>query len=832
MSGNPGDHTAAITNSGELWVWGRNTHGQLGTGDNTNQSSPVQTISQGTNWRSVTGGLLHTAAIKTDGSLWCWGYNAYGQLGTQDQSDRQVPTQTISEGMDWSLVSAGSYHTAAIKTNGSLWSWGDNRYGQLGDNTETTRFSPVQTVSQGTDWKSVACGGGHTVAIKTNGTLWTWGDNEYGQLGDSTTVNRMSPVQTISGGSRWSSVTGSWGFTSAIKTDGSLWTWGQNTYGQLGTGDTVQRSSPVQTSSGGKDWRQIASGGDHHSAAIKADGSLWTWGRNNIGQLAVPSISFNLTPLRSGFNDTKWKDVSAGNYSTYGIKSTIDQTATRPEIPVSGSLGGSSNIEYYGESYRGSDNRVWKGIKYAPLSKPSVLSFYLLNDSGSANDDWVTTDGTLVVNGFDVTNGSWKYSIDGGTTWSAETLISGVNLIVLPNGSYAPGAVQVVQINAVGDSSDISSNSSAIFVGVAPVTTLTVNAISGDNVVVFGESNVVISGTISGTLGGVASVTLTIGSNNRTATVSGRNWTYTMTQADLENLGGGSNKLISIIGSANGQSAIINTYIEIKESVGQAIFTNIGSFTWSPPPGVTSVCVVCIGGGGAGSGTISSGGGGGGGAGCAYANNIIVTPNTTYRIQVGQGGIANGGRSPTASIFGTASANIVTATNGANASGASRGTGGGYIVDISYLAAGATYGGWNGGAGGAGTSSAGLPGTNGAGSGYIGSAGGGGGGHGSGSNEDASSRGAVGAINSTPSITNTTHSGAGGGGGTIGEGYASSSGSIGDGSNGGAGGAFGGGGGGSSHDIYLGGTGANGAVRIIWGPNRSFPSTRTNAVTS
>ena len=144
----------------------------------------------------------------TRGGLWLWGRNLYGQLGDNTVTHRSSPVQTVAGGTDWKLVSGGFYHTAAIKTDGTLWGWGHNGYGQLGDNTRTNKSSPVQTVSEGTNWKQVGCGFYHTAAIKTDGTLWLWGRNSYGQLSDNSRTHRSSPVQTVAGGTDWKLVSG------------------------------------------------------------------------------------------------------------------------------------------------------------------------------------------------------------------------------------------------------------------------------------------------------------------------------------------------------------------------------------------------------------------------------------------------------------------------------------------------------------------------------------------------------------------------------------------------------------------------------------------------
>jgi alpha-tubulin suppressor-like RCC1 family protein len=199
-----------------LWLWGRNQYGQLGVNDIVHRSSPIQTIAGGTNWKQVSSGGYHTAAIKTDGTLWSWGVNGDGQLGINDIVHRSSPVQTIAGGTNWKLVSGGLYHTAAIKTDGTLWLWGRNQYGQLGVNDRTSRSSPVQTIAGGTNWKQVSGGFYHTAAIKTDGTLWLWGRNSYGQLGINDRTSRSSPVQTIAGGTNWKQVSSGWYHTAAI----------------------------------------------------------------------------------------------------------------------------------------------------------------------------------------------------------------------------------------------------------------------------------------------------------------------------------------------------------------------------------------------------------------------------------------------------------------------------------------------------------------------------------------------------------------------------------------------------------------------------------------
>ena len=317
-------HTAAIKTDGTLWTWGAGNNGRLGTNNTTNRSTPVTTFAGGTDWKQVSAGNAHTAAIKTDGTLWTWGRGTFGGLGSNDTTDRSTPVTTFAGGTNWKQVSSGNNHTAAIKTDGTLWTWGFGNTGQLGTNDTTTRSTPVTTFAGGTDWKQVSSGY-HTAAIKTDGTLWTWGFGNFGRLGTNDLTSRSTPVTTFAGGTNWKQVSAGGRHTAAIKTDGTLWTWGRGNYGQLGTNDAISRSTPVTTFAGGTNWKQVSSG-EQHTAAIKTDGTLWTWGRGTEGQLGTNDTTTRSTPVTTFAGGTNWKQVSAGDIHTTAIKS-VDFTS-------------------------------------------------------------------------------------------------------------------------------------------------------------------------------------------------------------------------------------------------------------------------------------------------------------------------------------------------------------------------------------------------------------------------------------------------------------------------------------------------------------------------
>lgn len=332
--------SGGIKTDGTLWMWGNNYNGSLGNNENnyTGKSSPVQTVSAGTNWKQVACGGGHTGAIKTDGTLWMWGENWDGELGDNTGgygTFKSSPVQTVSGGSNWESVSCGEGHTGAIKTDGTLWMWGRNYDGELGDDTQTIRSSPVQTVAGGSNWKQVSCGQYITGAIKTDGTLWMWGMHFSGQLGDNTTAGygygKSSPVQTVAGGSNWKFVScglgqssSSSGHVSALKTDGTLWLWGANLYGELGDntsgfGGPAAKSSPVQTSSAGTNWKKVSSGGSF-TAAVKSDGTIWMWGNYNNGRLGIDTFSNKSNPTQIQSQSIGWKEVSIGLSHTLAIR--------------------------------------------------------------------------------------------------------------------------------------------------------------------------------------------------------------------------------------------------------------------------------------------------------------------------------------------------------------------------------------------------------------------------------------------------------------------------------------------------------------------------------
>ena len=295
-----GWHTMAIKTDGTLWAWGRNWWGQLGNGKTREDApSPVKIMD---NVAYVSAGNSRTMAIKTDGTLWAWGGNTYGGIGdgTKD-NNRSSPVKIMDNAAS---VSAGYFHAMAIKTDGTLWAWGSNSYGELGDGTYKERPFPVKIMD---GVISVAVGDSHTMAIKTDGTLWAWGRNLDGRLGDGTEEDRPSPVKIMDS---VTSIAVGYDHSMAIKTDGTLWAWGYNAHGELGDGTRENRPSPMKI----MDTVASVSAGAGRTAAIKTDDTLWAWGCSYLGWRNGDD---DLLPLKIMDNVSS---VSAGMFHIMAIK--------------------------------------------------------------------------------------------------------------------------------------------------------------------------------------------------------------------------------------------------------------------------------------------------------------------------------------------------------------------------------------------------------------------------------------------------------------------------------------------------------------------------------
>ncbi len=309
-------HSIGLKSDGTLWAWGDNFHGELGDGTNNNKTGPVQ-IGTDNKWVSITAGDSYSAGLKSDGTLWTWGYNYYGELGDGTTADQNTPIKIGTENL-WVGIAAAGYHTLGLKSNGTLWAWGDNSSGQLGDSTSSNKSSPIQ-VGIDNKWVSIAPGLDHSLGLKSDGTIWTWGKNNFGQLGDGTFPNnRNTPVQAGTD-NKWVSIAAGCAHSIGVKSDGSIWSCGLNDNGQLGNGTNIEKNTFEQISIVLRVWLN-AEAGSYHTSGLKSNGCIWSFGHNAYGQLGDGTTVTKTSPVQTG-TDNKWVSTAAGALHTIGLKS-------------------------------------------------------------------------------------------------------------------------------------------------------------------------------------------------------------------------------------------------------------------------------------------------------------------------------------------------------------------------------------------------------------------------------------------------------------------------------------------------------------------------------
>lgn len=305
----------------QLWGWGNSVQGSLATNSTICYSSPIREVSSSNTWSTVSLNNFGAVGVKTDGTLWFWGQHSSRFMVAANYSS---PVQECTSANTWSKAVLGDTWTAAIKTDGTLWSWGRNFGGMLGNNsTIDSCLTSVQEATSSSNWCVVtALGCNYTNAIKTDGTLWSWGVNSVipagAGLGDNSVICRSSPVQEITSSTNWCNVTAKSSRTTyAIKTDGTFWMWGASQLGEnIIDGTISNRSSPVQEVTSSVNWKNISTSG-----AVKADGTLWTWGNNYYGSLGTNNtINVACSPVQEFTSGTDWSFVVTDNGVTSAIK--------------------------------------------------------------------------------------------------------------------------------------------------------------------------------------------------------------------------------------------------------------------------------------------------------------------------------------------------------------------------------------------------------------------------------------------------------------------------------------------------------------------------------
>ncbi|MGF7400774.1 S-layer homology domain-containing protein [Thermoanaerobacterium thermosaccharolyticum] len=303
---------------------------------NTNTNTGINNENNQPTVKAIAAGAYHTVALKNDGTVWAWGFNYYGELGngTADKDSHSTPVQ-VKGISDVKAIAAGMYHTVALKNDGTVWAWGDNEHDQLGNETTKEEYhsTPVQ-VKGISDVKAITAGNGYTVALKNDGTVWAWGDNYFGTTNSSSTpvqVKGISDVKAIAAGAS---------YTVVLKNDGTVWAWGVNEYGKLGDGTTNNSFTPVQVN-GISNVKAIAAGA-YHTVVLKNDGTVWTWGYNHYGELGNGTTVDSSTPVQvKGISDVK--AIAAGACHTVALKN--DGTVWAWGCNYDGELGNGTAVD-------------------------------------------------------------------------------------------------------------------------------------------------------------------------------------------------------------------------------------------------------------------------------------------------------------------------------------------------------------------------------------------------------------------------------------------------------------------------------------------------------
>jgi alpha-tubulin suppressor-like RCC1 family protein len=317
IAGGNGRHLLALGADGNLWAWGDNDYGQLGDGTKNDRGAPVRVV-RVSPVATMAGGLFHSAAVVGGGTgdPWAWGYNFHGQLGDGTTNESHVPVQAsiVTGGV---AVSAGEYHSTALREDGGVWAWGHNGSGQLGDGTKTDSHVPIEVLGL-SDVTAIAALQHHTLALKADGTVWAWGFNGASELGDGTATDRATPVE-VSGITDAVAISGGVDHSLALLSNGLVVAWGGNVFGQLGNPSAGFGSLTPVVVANLSDVVGIAGGG-WHNVALKSDGTIWAWGMNDVRQVARASPYSVSSPVKVAGISATVVAVGAGYWHGLALK--------------------------------------------------------------------------------------------------------------------------------------------------------------------------------------------------------------------------------------------------------------------------------------------------------------------------------------------------------------------------------------------------------------------------------------------------------------------------------------------------------------------------------
>ena len=313
-----GNHSLAIDKNGRAWAWGTNGTGLLGDNTIVSKRTPVSVQGGVKTFCQISAGGAHSLAMDKNGRAWAWGSNSNGQLGDNSITSRLTPVSVQGGVKTFCQISAGTTHSLAIDKNGRAWAWGINTNGRLGDNSITSRLTPVSVQGGVKTFCQISGGGSHSLAIDKNGRAWAWGTNGNGQLGDNSVTSRLTPVSVLGAVKTFCRISAANNHSLAIDKNGRAWGWGYNGTGQLGNNSTVINRTPVSVLGAVKTFCQIAAGSTY-SLAIDKNGRAWGWGLNSSGQLGDNSLVSKLTPVSVQGAVKTFCQISAGNNHSIAI---------------------------------------------------------------------------------------------------------------------------------------------------------------------------------------------------------------------------------------------------------------------------------------------------------------------------------------------------------------------------------------------------------------------------------------------------------------------------------------------------------------------------------
>ena len=307
-----GNHGIAIDKNGRVWGWGANSFGQIGNNSITVRRTPVSVLGSTKTFCQISVNRNHSAAIDKNGRVWAWGDNSYGTLGDNSITRRCTPVAVLGVTKTFCKIGSGGLHTVAIDKNGQAWGWGDNSYGTLGDNTVTSKRTPVLVLGTTKTFCEIATGGCHTMAIDKYGRAWGWGANSFdGYLGDNSISNRCTPVSVLGAVKTFCKISAGEQHSLAIDKNGRAWGWGNGSSGRTGINSTATRRTPASVVGTVKTFCQISAGGEH-SVAIDKNGRVWSWGNNFYGQLGDGTLTCRCTPVSIAGTSKTFCEISAG----------------------------------------------------------------------------------------------------------------------------------------------------------------------------------------------------------------------------------------------------------------------------------------------------------------------------------------------------------------------------------------------------------------------------------------------------------------------------------------------------------------------------------------